>query len=199
MAKFVVTHGGRAILNDIVLRGYIYALGGVFNGTVYAHDGEFTGRVLANSGSFGGEDGMFKITFDADTRKLTIWGPDKVSDPVTMTPTADAQQIEYITIGKYGLLGTGQSGEYYVYPQIEFKREGNGQGIHWVNKATIDIFNGLSFTSTQNGVLKRQTLYSPTAMIVDGDFVQITNLPTSSANLATGQLWNDNGTLKIKS
>lgn len=28
MANFVVTHGGRAILNDIVLRGYIYALGG---------------------------------------------------------------------------------------------------------------------------------------------------------------------------
>lgn len=32
MAKFVVTHGGRAILNDIVLRGYIYALGGEFVG-----------------------------------------------------------------------------------------------------------------------------------------------------------------------
>lgn len=28
MANFVVTHGGRAILNDIILRGYIYALGG---------------------------------------------------------------------------------------------------------------------------------------------------------------------------
>lgn len=32
MAKFVVTHGGRAILNDIILRGYIYALGGEFVG-----------------------------------------------------------------------------------------------------------------------------------------------------------------------
>lgn len=32
MAKFVVTHGGRAILNDIILRGYVYAKGGVFNG-----------------------------------------------------------------------------------------------------------------------------------------------------------------------
>lgn len=28
MASFVVTHGGRAILNDMVLRGYVYALGG---------------------------------------------------------------------------------------------------------------------------------------------------------------------------
>jgi hypothetical protein len=41
MAKFVVTHGGRAILNDIILRGYIYAKGGVFNGTVYATSGVF--------------------------------------------------------------------------------------------------------------------------------------------------------------
>lgn len=45
MAKFVVTHGGRAILNDIILRGYIYALGGVFNGTIYAQEGRFSGFV----------------------------------------------------------------------------------------------------------------------------------------------------------
>ena len=29
MAKFVVTHGGRAILNDVILRGIIYAEGGI--------------------------------------------------------------------------------------------------------------------------------------------------------------------------
>ena len=199
MAKFVVTHGGRAILNDIVLRGYVYALGGVFNGTVYATNGVFSGRVLANSGSFGGEDGMFKITFDADTRKLTIWGPDKVSDPVTMTPTADARQIEYITIGKYGLLGTGQSGEYYVFPQIELKREGEVQGTTIVNKMTLDIFNGLTFTSSRDGVRTRSTSYTATGMGIDGDFLQVTNLPTSSTGLSAGQVWNDNGTLKIKS
>lgn len=45
MAKFVVTHGGRAILNDIILRGYIYALGGVFKGTIYADSGVFSGLV----------------------------------------------------------------------------------------------------------------------------------------------------------
>ena len=52
MAKFAVTHGGRAILNDIILRGYIYAKGGVFNGTVYAQDGVFNGTVNATSGVF---------------------------------------------------------------------------------------------------------------------------------------------------
>lgn len=34
MAKVVITHGGRAILNDVIVRGYIYALGGFFRGKV---------------------------------------------------------------------------------------------------------------------------------------------------------------------
>lgn len=41
MAKFVVTHGGRAILNDIVLRGYVYAFGGYFKGEINALSGVF--------------------------------------------------------------------------------------------------------------------------------------------------------------
>ena len=62
MANFVVTHGGRAILNDIVLRGYIYALGGVFNGTVYANGGVFK-SVTSPNGKFSiDEDGNFECT-----------------------------------------------------------------------------------------------------------------------------------------
>lgn len=34
MTKVVITHGGRAILNDVIVRGYIYALGGFFRGKV---------------------------------------------------------------------------------------------------------------------------------------------------------------------
>lgn len=48
MAKFVVTHGGRAILNDVVLRGYIYALGGLFKGAVEVANGKIK---LNNDGS----------------------------------------------------------------------------------------------------------------------------------------------------
>ena len=69
MAKFVVTHGGRAILNDIILRGYIYALGGVFNGTVYADSGVFSGFVkrtptIINGSNF--EDYMAEYEIDND-------------------------------------------------------------------------------------------------------------------------------------
>ena len=62
MAKFVVTHGGRAILNDIILRGYIYALGGVFNGTVYANSGRFK-NIVSPNGNFKIDDaGNFECT-----------------------------------------------------------------------------------------------------------------------------------------
>lgn len=37
MANFVITHGGRAILNDVVLRGYVHALGGFFQGGDLRH------------------------------------------------------------------------------------------------------------------------------------------------------------------
>lgn len=43
LAKFVATHGG-----DVFIRGYIYALGGVFNGTIYAKGGEFAGYIKTN-------------------------------------------------------------------------------------------------------------------------------------------------------
>lgn len=55
MAKAVITHGGRAILNDVIVRGTVYAKDGEFTGTVYAKDGEFTGKVNATTGSFSGK------------------------------------------------------------------------------------------------------------------------------------------------
>lgn len=67
LAKFVVTHGGRAILTDIILRGIIYADGGVMksikspNGNFeideegnakFKGDSEFGGKLVGVIGSF---------------------------------------------------------------------------------------------------------------------------------------------------
>lgn len=61
IANCVITHGGRAILNDVILRGYIYALGGVFNGTIYAKGGEFNGYIKTS----------FKYLYDSDAKSGT--------------------------------------------------------------------------------------------------------------------------------
>ena len=62
MASFVVTHGGRAILNDIVLRGIIYAEGGVMK-SVKSPNGNFeiddSGDVTIK-GKLDGVTGSFK-------------------------------------------------------------------------------------------------------------------------------------------
>ena len=53
-ANFVVTHGGKAILNEAVVRGTVYATDGVFKGKVYANEGVFNGDIYAQNGVFGG-------------------------------------------------------------------------------------------------------------------------------------------------
>ena len=75
MANFVITHGGRAILNDVVLRGYIYALGGLFKGKVEIAGGKI---LLNEDGS--GQLANGNIKWDADGNPEFV-GKVKVSSP----------------------------------------------------------------------------------------------------------------------
>lgn len=75
MANFVVTHGGRAILNDVVLRGYIYALGGLFKGKVEIAGGKIQ---LNEDGS--GQLANGNVKWDADGNPEFV-GKVKVSSP----------------------------------------------------------------------------------------------------------------------
>ena len=82
MAKYVVTHGGRAILNDIILRGYVYALGGVFKGQISIADG----KILLNADG-SGELADGKIAWDKEgniKRITTAMGGQRIEiDPET--------------------------------------------------------------------------------------------------------------------
>lgn len=74
MANAVITHGGRAILNDVILRGYIYALGGMFKGTVEIADGKI---LLNENGS--GQFASGALSWDAygtmyrKAREVILW------------------------------------------------------------------------------------------------------------------------------
>lgn len=71
LAKFVATHGG-----DIFLRGYIYALGGVFRGIVYAEGGEFRGKFETSLNGIriviDPEDGSLKMLDENDRTAVNI-------------------------------------------------------------------------------------------------------------------------------
>lgn len=67
MAKFVATHGG-----DTFIRGYIYALGGIFRGIIYAQGGEFGGYLKTTFKDLYESDavkGTHSVKADDDTSK----------------------------------------------------------------------------------------------------------------------------------
>ena len=147
MANVVITHGGRAILNDIILRGYVHALGGifkgkvyadggVFRGDVYANNGTFTGKVFAtdsevegkiisNGGMFKGEDGFYKFIIDADNREFRIIGPDDVKGDNDFSASENAKEFEYFNIGNFYWTSSNTSqetgAENKVSPQLQMK------------------------------------------------------------------------------
>lgn len=115
MAKFVVTHGGRAILNDIILRGYIYALGGYFKGEINAEKGVFK-NVRSPNGNFEiDDDGNVSIvgTFETSIGNKRI--------------RIDAENQEIVLYDELGrktakMSYLGDVGESWTYGMIELMR-----------------------------------------------------------------------------
>ena len=197
MAKFVVTHGGRAILNDIVLRGYIYALGGYFRGEVYAENGIFNGTVNATSGEFKGVDGLFGMNLSADERALIVTGPNKVisttqdpTDPSDFVPASDAEEVEYMRLGAW-VAHTTRNLQKTIIPQLVGRiLNSNGETASQFHLNAAEL--GFSNESTQTHYGMYEMGGTNLSTIILG------NLPTDPSNCVTGQVWNQNGTLKIK-
>ena len=98
MAKFVVTHGGRAILNDVILRGYIYALGGKFKGEIEATSGVFKNVASPNGG--------FRIDESGNaTFKSGVIGGFSLIDKYLGIKADDSDSLNYTS--KMALLGNG--------------------------------------------------------------------------------------------
>jgi hypothetical protein len=74
MAKFVVTHGGRAILNEAIVRGTVYAKDGVFEGEVKASKGNFGDLHIVSSEIWGdaGLEGT-KVYNETETHNLQLY------------------------------------------------------------------------------------------------------------------------------
>lgn len=120
MAKFVVTHGGRAILNDIILRGYIYALGGYFKGEVHADSGVFKNVTSPNNGFNITEDGTLEC-YNAKV-KGSIYSPLLVID--------DNNYSDYCE-------ETQQGGETYVY--LRLVNTGLNVRLAWTASSPVKV------------------------------------------------------------
>ena len=104
LAKFVVTHGGRAILTDIILRGIIYAEGGVMK-SIKSPNGNFEidekgnaklkGHIEAGDGKIGGFDINRDSLFHGDPSKWATTDNENISQ-VGWNFIRIAQAITYV-------------------------------------------------------------------------------------------------------
>lgn len=153
-AKIVLTHGGRAILNDVVLRGYVYALGGYFRGAIEQADG-FNKMNEDGSVSFCGG----KIRWDKEGNPIV---EGKVTTSVNGTrieiDPADNSIKMYnqdgLEVGKINFLEEEWSGTMNYYPKLTLSRY---SGKDMVGRMDVTA-TSLAGYSLQNGNAYNYTL-----------------------------------------
>lgn len=217
MCSFVLTHGGRAILNDIILHGYIYAKGGVLQ-SVRSPNGNFSideqgnvvlkGNVTATSGSFGG----FKITdkqmhsegdgytFDiykdrlvyADLKNKTTWIVNSTDEDGLKMSLSNEDSSIAMNVTDYGASMTARGGKFHS----TFSK--NYLGI------TADFGYTFEFQILSGTGVVRMPL--PKAGIkcwvkTDSNYMllKMAGLPTDGSECEPGQVYVENGVLKLKS
>ena len=159
LAKFVATHGG-----DVFLRGYIYALGGVFRGTVYANDGEYNGMVkiadgkillnkdgsgsLANGSLYWDKEGNAylkgEFEFKYNDFKIKISPYSESDTPSIVIDSPDDETLAAIYVYNYGLSYGGR-----MYLRDQFL------------KSIINIYGGYITMEEQRDDGRYGTLLSP--------------------------------------
>lgn len=224
MAKAVITHGGRAILQDIILRGYVYAEGGVFRGKVFAEDGEFNGTVNA-------KDGVFNGTIHAtggEFKSGTAFGQVILTSP---TSISEAYQSAVVMQVKAPLsIQDGQPSDnlYTAFKVVQafnknlanrpeskhiwYSADGTEQ-VHvspsevgvWMRVPTEDpLISNRYDTSITAGEIRLLENESPILHITTDYMlshlknIYLHSLPTNRDDCTAGQLYRDGETLKIK-
>lgn len=171
MAKIVMTHGG-----DGFFRGFIYALGGYFRG-----------KIESNSGGN-------RFVIDPDERAFKAVGSDgKVRFSIKYYEVAQTVS-SYLEMYAYDANGN---------VTIETKLRPDGLTIQTYGGLTasraefiLDSFSLLQYTTDPFAInMEVSAGYNSI-----GNFTEfkITGLPTNSASVSAGMMYNDGGTLKIK-
>lgn len=104
MAKAVITHGGRAIFNDVVVRGYIYALGGFFRGKIEtATDGtRIEINPETNSLCMYNQDNRLVLQLNFSTEELST-GAINYYPSLRMYKYSDSKLVSTTTLGTQNL------------------------------------------------------------------------------------------------
>lgn len=178
MAKFVVTHGGRAILNDVILRGYVYALGGVFRGNVYANGGIFNNIDSPN--------GNFKIDAAGNMSVQDAKISGNMYAPLFVINNANYEQCTYASSDPYNTYRNINLDVTGLNIQIDAEVFGNTLGISLPNdekyngaivrisnntRNRIPLFNSVVKANRATGTLRTSNNESLRTYIESGTYV----------------------------
>lgn len=129
MAKAVRTHGGRAILNDVILRGYVYALGGYFHGAIEQADG-FNKMNEDGSVNFAGG----KIRWGTDGKPVIEGKITTASGGKRIEVSAEENQIIMYNdaeqeVGRIDFVDSEYNGTILSLPRIRLKNVVTSNGV----------------------------------------------------------------------
>lgn len=209
LANFVVSHGG-----DLIIRGYIYALGGYFRGEINAESGVFKNVKSPNGSFLIDELGNVKIigTFETSVNGTRI----KIDAETNQIVLYDDLGRETAVMNFYKDVG-----EIWTYGTMQFTRYERDSNVV-ANKCVVDptkvaiIDNLLKYESVYRSgfaqmfstdgknaliTLAMKKEYTSTTPNSDYNWItnlQMSNLPKSASEVAIGGVYNDGGVLKIK-
>lgn len=178
IAKVVFTHGGRGILNDIVLRGYVYALGGVFRGKVYAEDGVFSGTIMARNGNFSGFLQKTALHINEDNR-----------DEFMPEQSGGQRRIRFSEAGCFLIFdadwgaGSTAAGVNIEFPSCEYSSSGVSYGnlqeaLSYIGNQVILIINDNTFGVRIDG--RFSSSLTPTSQDIESSVLAMPQYPSTA-------------------
>lgn len=190
LANAVITHGGRIIANDAIIRGNIYATDGVFKGTVYAHDGEFTGKVSSNNGGD-------RIVIDSADRSLKMISDEEIALLINMYGSGG------IVTPRIFMKDTSSGHQYSTSPRSSsfYDPSDNTRAAFGKFNDKQEVFIGKSGDNPDIEIDTDNARFRAYINILSATSSNLSlfanNLPTSANGLKKGQIWRDGENLKI--
>lgn len=134
MVQFVVTHGGKAILNE-----------GIFRGTIYAQNGEFGGRLQLRFKEVSGEHTLTM----ADSS--SIWLEGHMEDAILNLPDDDRFDGWQLNVFAYPL--SKMDGQPYIRGRILCPHKTSGSSLYYASEIFLPKGGYMQFTYRNGWIL----------------------------------------------
>lgn len=156
---------------------------------------ENNGLTVKNQLDAGGFESIVAANFTAD-RGVAAGDGDEVIAIKARAVAAGGGFVDTISAGKFTAAGSGRN-NYVTTLQLGVDAISPAKQVGCLYVFAGDVRGAKQVTLIQVEDVQGVALQTGQGWVVLGGRIKLPNLPTSSEGLEVGELWNDNGTLKI--